>query len=69
MARSFAALYRNITSWFNYITPYFYKFMYYFSMPSIIVLGKFITKINCFRSDVKTKKPNSGSCNRLFFRK
>lgn len=63
MARSISAAIRNITSWFTFITPYFYKFLYYFSMPSIIVLGKFITILNRFRSDVKTKKSHSGSGN------
>ena len=57
MARSISAVLRNITSWFTFITPYFYKFLYYFSMPSIIVLGKFITILNALGLMSKPRSP------------
>jgi hypothetical protein len=37
---SLSALYRNLTSWFNWFSPYYFKFLFYYSVPVVILAGK-----------------------------
>lgn len=39
MAHSFSALYKNIMAWAKWATPHYFKFLYYFAMPTIITMG------------------------------
>ena len=39
MAHSFSSLYKNIMAWVSWATPHYFRFLYYFSMPTIVVLG------------------------------
>ena len=40
MANSFAALQRNFWAYITWMTPFYYKALYYFAVPTIFVVGK-----------------------------
>ena len=37
---SFGALYRNVSAWLNWVSPFYFSFLYYFGLPTVVVMGK-----------------------------
>ena len=40
MERSLNNLYKNFMAWINWIQPHYFHFMYYYSFPAVVILGK-----------------------------
>ena len=58
MTNSFATLVRNISNILTWITPYYYKFLYYFAVPTVIATGK-LKILKCFSRTINEAKESN----------
>jgi hypothetical protein len=45
MTNSFTTLMKNVNNMIAWMTPYYFKFLYYFAVPTVIAAGKSINPL------------------------
>ena len=68
MTNSFTTLMKNVNNMLAWMTPYYFKFLYYFAVPTVIAAGKSTNHHSHLRSANEAQKSNRRGSYRVCFR-